>query len=150
MGSCVATREVLSTAAIVALGMVLVAVLGKESGLWFAVSALIAVAVSTFMSLFFAPAAYLSRKTASDAKPVKDGYVGAKKTSKKEKKVYEAKVVEEAPPVAAPVEEAEEAVEETEEEVTEEVEETVEETEEAPAEEEAPVEATEEAEETEE
>jgi small subunit ribosomal protein S16 len=59
--------------------------------------------------LFFAPAVYLSVKTCLGEKPVKDGYVGAKKTSTKEKKVFASKKVEE-----APVEVAEEApVEET-------------------------------------
>ena len=145
VSSSVAVKEVLYTAAIVAVGMLLVGILGKTGGAWFAVSALIAVAVSAFVSLFFAPAVYLSVKTAADNKPAKEGYVGAKKTSTKEKKAYEPKkeapaeeeteapAVEETPAVEeAPVEETAEeapAVEETP------VEETVEEApvEEAPA-----------------
>ena len=67
-------------------GMIAVGVLGKSAGTWFAVSALIAVVASVFVSLFFAPAAYLSLKTAFDSKPAKGVYVGAKKTSTKVKK----------------------------------------------------------------
>lgn len=94
VASSVAVKEVLYTAVVVAAGMLLVGILGKEIGIWFAVSALLAVASATFVSLFFAPAVYLSVKTALDKKPVKGGYVGAKKTSKKESTVEEA--VEEA------------------------------------------------------
>ena len=159
----VAAKEVLYTALVIAVGMLLVGILGKTGGAWFAASALIAVAASVLVSLFFAPAVYLSLQTAADGKPAKEGYVGAKKTSTKEKKTYEAKkeevapveeAVEEEPAEEAPVEETEEApaeeapveeaVEETpveEEPVEEAVEEapveeaSVEETEEAPAEE---------------
>ena len=138
VASSVAVKEVLYTAAVVAVGMVAVGILGKTAGIWFAVSALIAVVVSVFLALFFAPAAYLSVKTTLDNLPIKGGYIGAKKTSTKVKK---APVVKEA--VVAPVEEASaEEVEETpvEEAPAEEVEEAP--VEEAPAEEveEAPVE----------
>lgn len=130
----VAVKEVLYTAVVVAVGVLLVGILGKTLGIWFAVSALIAVVASAFVSLFFAPAMYLSVQTTLDSKPAKEGYVGAKKTSTKEKKTYAAKTEEAAPAVEV----AEEpAVEETVEE-----EPTVEETTEEPAEEveEAPVE----------
>ena len=130
----VAVKEVLYTAVVVAVGVLLVGILGKTLGIWFAVSALIAVVASAFVSLFFAPAMYLSVQTMLDSKPAKEGYVGAKKTSTKEKKTYAAKTEE----VAPVVEVAEEPVlEETVEE-----EPTVEETTEEPAEEveEAPVE----------
>ena len=113
VASSVAVKEVLYTAAVVAVGMVAVGILGKTAGIWFAVSALIAVVASAFVALFFAPAAYLSVKTVFDSKPAKGGYIGAKKTSTKVKKapaVKEAVVapVEEAPAkeVEAPVEEA--------------------------------------------
>ena len=136
----VASKEVLSMAAIVALGLIAVAVLGKTAGMWFAVSAFIALVAATFMSLFFAPAVYLSIKKAYDDMPAKEGYIGAKKTSTKEKKVYAPKTEE----VAAPVEEAvaEPAEEVAEEPVEEEVEEVVEQT---PAEEPATEEVVEEA-----
>ena len=132
----VAVKEVLYTAVVVAVGILLAGILGKTLGIWFAVSALIAVVASAFVSLFFAPAMYLSVQTTLDSKPAKEGYVGAKKTSTKEKKSYAAKSEEAAPAVEV----AEEpAVEETVEE-----EPTVEETTEEPAEEveEAPVEET--------
>ena len=139
VASSVAVKEVLYTAVVVAVGMLAVGVLGKTNGIWFALSALIAVVAAVFVALFFAPACYLSLKSACGNKPVKGGYVGAKKTSTKEKKAPAAKVVEETPVEEAPAEEA--PVEEAP------VEEVVEEApvEEAPAEEvveEAPVEET--------
>ena len=147
VASSVAVKEVLYTAAVVAVGMVAVGILGKTAGIWFAVSALIAVVASAFVALFFAPAAYLSVKTVFDSKPAKGGYIGAKKTSTKVKKapaVKEAVVapVEEAPAkeVEAPVEEA--PAEEVEEAPVEEA--PAKEVEEAPVEE-APAEEVEEA-----
>ena len=148
--SAIAEKEVLYTAAVVAVGMIATGIIGKSNGIWFAASALIAVVASVFVSLFFAPATYLSLKKVQDSKPVKGGYVGAKKSEGKAKKVVEVKtsaVVEEAPVEEAaeevveeaPVEEvaAEEVVEEApvEEVATEEV------VEEAPVEE-APAEET--------
>ena len=153
--SSIAVKEVLYTAVVVAVGILAAGILGKSAGIWFAVSALIAVVASVFVSLFFAPAAYLSLKTAFDSKPAKGVYVGAKKTSTKVKKAPAAKEVEVAPVEEAPAEEvveeapveeapAEEVVEEAPVEETP-AEEVVEEApvEEAPAEEvaeEAPVE----------
>ena len=84
--SSIAVKEVLYTAVVVAVGILAAGILGKSAGIWFAVSALIAVVASVFVSLFFAPAAYLSLKTAFDSKPAKGVYVGAKKTSTKVKK----------------------------------------------------------------
>ena len=142
----VAAKEVLYTALVIAVGMLLVGILGKTGGAWFAASALIAVAASVLVSLFFAPAVYLSLQTAADGKPAKEGYVGAKKTSTKEKKTYEAKK-EEIAPVEEAVEEEpaeEEPVEETVEETPVEEEPVEEAVEEAPVEE-APAEETEEA-----
>ena len=146
--SCIAVKEVLSIAIVLGVSVLLVGIFGKTAGIWFAVSALIGVAVSTAISLLYAPALYLPLKQASDNKP-KSAYVGAKKTStkvKKQKEVkaeapVEAKAVEETPveePAEAPVEETvEETVEEATEEVAEEapVEEAVEETVEEKAEE---------------
>ena len=147
--SAIAVKEVLYTAVVVAVGMLVVGILGKTTGIWFAVSALIAVLASALVSLFFAPAAYLSLKTVLGNKPAKGIYVGAKKTSTKQKKVASVEapveeapveapaseeVVEEAPVEEAPAEEVEEAsVEEAAEEVVEEA--PVEEVEEVSAEE---------------
>ncbi len=134
----VAAKEVIWFAAILVVGMLLVGILGRTAAAWFAVSAIIAVVASVFTSLIFAPAAYLSAKTVEDAKPAKDGYVGAKKTSTKQKKVKEPakEEVKEETPVATT---EEERVEET---VP--VEEAVETPVEEPSVEEAPVEETEE------
>ena len=143
VATSIAVKEVLYTAVVVAVGMLAVGILGKSTGIWFAVSSLIAVVVSVAVALFFAPAVYLSVKTAFDSKPAKGGYVGAKKTSTKGKKASAkvaapAEEVEAAPVEEAPAEEVEEApVEEAPAEVVEEAP-----VEEAPAEavEEAPVE----------
>ena len=132
--SSIATKETLYVAAVVAVGMILVGVLGGAAALWFAVSALIAVVAATAVALVFAPAMYLSVQSAVASKTAKTGYKGAQKTSKKVKKTYvkEVKAVE--APVEEPAEEvAEEPVEETVEEATEEpaeevAEESVEET----------------------
>ena len=109
VASSVAVKEVLYAAVVVAVGMIAVGVLGKTNGIWFAVSALIAVVTAVFVALFFAPACYLSLKTVFDSKLVKGSYVGAKKTSTKEKKAPAVKtaeeVVEEAPVEEAPAEE---------------------------------------------
>ena len=142
VSSSVAVKENLYVAVLVAAGMILMAVLGGMPAVWFAASALLAICASLFMSLFFAPAMYLSVNTALENKPSKEGYVGAKKTSSKTKKApAEAPVEEATEETEAPVEEA---TEETEAPTEEPVEEATEETE-APAE--APVEeATEETE----
>ena len=131
--SSVATKEVLTTALIVAVGVLVAGILGKTAGMAFAVPALIGVAVAMYVSLLFAPAIYLSMKTAFDGKPVKGGYIGAKRTSKKAKKVYAAEEAVEEAPVEEAVEETAEEVEEAP--VEETVEEATEEVEEAPVEE---------------
>ena len=146
VSSSVAVKENLYVAVLVAAGMILMAVLGGMPAVWFAASALLAICASLFMSLFFAPAMYLSVNTALENKPSKEGYVGAKKTSSKTKKApAEAPVEEATEETEAPAEEpVEEATEETEAPAEEPAEEATEETE-APAE--APVEEeTEEAE----
>ena len=91
----------------------------------FALTSLIAVIVATIVGLKGVPSFYAPIKEAAEAKPSKDAYVGAVKTSTKIKKVFAKKeAVKE-----VPVEEAEEAmdtlVEETTEETAEEVSEEV-------------------------
>ncbi len=118
--SSIAAKETLCVAAVVAVGVILVGVLGGAAVLWFAVSSLLAVVAAVAVSLVFAPAMYLSVQSTFDKKPVKTGYKGAAKTSKRVKKTY----VKEVEAVEAP----KASVEETAEEVVEEpVEETVEE-----------------------
>ena len=129
--SSIAAKEVLYVAAVIAVGVLLLGILGKTGAAWFAASALIAIIVSVFIALIFAPAMYLCVKTAEAKKPVRTGYVGAKKGEVKAKKASAPKAKEEV------VEEAtEEVVEEATEEVVEEAtEEVVEETTEEVAEE---------------
>lgn len=129
----VAPIFVFSTAA-----LLVMAIVAPVSMKWFALCAFIGVLAATVVGLIFVPSMYIPMKEAADKKP-KDGYVGAKKTSMKEKKAFKKQTVV-APVAETPVEEtpvevpAEEAVEETAEEVP--AEKTVEETvEEAPVEE---------------
>ncbi len=120
----------------IAVAIILVGALGGTLGIWFALSSLLALAASAFVSLIAAPAAKLCLDSVAATKPVKNAYVGAKKTSKKEKKVYEKKApveetAEEEP--AAEVEEVSEELVEEEAEVPEEATEEVEEIAEEPA-----------------
>ncbi len=137
--AAIAWKESAYLAGGIAVGMLFVGITGRTAAAWFAVATLLGLIAALFVALIFAPAMYLSIKTYAEKRPSKKGYVGAKKTSKKEKKKYAEK--------AEPVEEATEApVEEAPvEEATEETETPVEETTEAPAEEEATAEEVEEA-----
>ncbi len=155
--SSLATCDITLIAVFGGLAIVLMGAIATAGARWFAIASLVALVVSVFMGLIYAPSLYLPLKKAADSKPNKDAYIGAKKTSKREKKAATPAVnaVEEAPEIipvkAAPVEEApveEPVVEEAPIEEAPVEEPVVEETpiEEAPAEEpvaeEAPVEET--------
>ncbi len=149
IGSNVATKEVGTLSAFTCIALVvigaasaIVSLIGMgaiSSVLWFALQSVVAVLVSAFMGLVYAPALYVPFKNSEDKKNegrTKTDYQGARKTSTKVKKVFEKKVEpkkEVAPVVEEPVEEetvAEPVVEEVEEvEVEETTEEVVEETE---------------------
>ncbi len=127
----IAVKEILLLSVGLAVAMVVVGILGKTFAAWFAVSALLAILASVFVSLFFAPAMYVSVQEIVAKRPAKEGYKGAKKTSTKAKKVFASKKAEEvveeqaeetpvateAAPAEEPSEEApvEELIEETEE-----------------------------------
>ena len=153
-----AKKEVMSITLVSCAALVVLALVATTNVKWFALAAIVGVIAAAIAGLKFVPALYVPMKEAADKKP-KEGYVGAKKTSTKEKKVFAKKEAPVAPiaPVApaapvveepaAPAEEVEEveaveeaaevteeAVEETAEVVEETVEETVE-TVEAPIEE---------------
>ena len=151
--SSLATKEILTFSALAGAALVVFGAVATAGVRWFAVLALIALVVATFMGLLYAPAFYLPFKEKVDAKPVEGAYVGAEKTSTKVKKVFakkeEKKAVQPAPVEEVVEEPAEEAVEEVAEEATEEtpVEEVVEETTEETPVEEVVEEATEETEE---
>ena len=142
----IAVNEILLLTAFFGIALLVVGIIATAAIRWFAVSALVAVLVSAFMGLMYAPAVYLPVKKAADKKPARPGaYQGAKKTSKKVKANVSEQVEETVTPVEEVAEEpavetteaVEEAVEETAEEVVEAAEEVVEATEEV-------VEATEE------
>ncbi len=82
--SALAVKESLFIGVGVAVAMVLVGLVGGTLSAWGAVAALVAVAAALLISLFFAPAVYLSLKTVADSKPKKGEYVGAKKASQNE------------------------------------------------------------------
>ncbi len=153
-----AKKEILWTCGATAVAIVLVACLSGWSNVWFAISAVIGLAVAAVLGLFYVPALSASLQPIADAKEAakdKFAYKGATKTSKKEKKAAPAPVEEteeteeksccgckkECDKKEEPVEEVEEVEE------TEEVEEVVEETTEEPVETEEVAEVEESAEE---
>ncbi len=83
--SCIPAKEGFWLFGILAVAMLFVGIIGKTDAAWFAVSALFAVLSSGFISLFFAPSLCLSLEKAFGGKD-KKGYVGAQKTSTKQKK----------------------------------------------------------------
>ncbi len=84
---------------------------GGTTGIWFALSATLALLAAAFVTLLAAPAAYLSLKKIEGALSVKKGYVGAKKSSTKVKKPR-VKKAEEVALVEETAENVEEVVEE--------------------------------------
>ncbi len=96
LSSKVAAKETLTLGIGLTAAMLLVGILGKTTAAWYASAALIAIAVAVLISLFYAPALYLSVKRIEDGKS-KSGYVGAKKSAKKTKAAVQAEGVEEAP-----------------------------------------------------
>ena len=129
VASSIAVKEILYTAAVLAVGIILVGILGGETAIWFAAAAVFAILASIFFSMIFAPAMYVSVKAME--KPAHSSYVGAKKSEGKAKKAAKTVAVEETTVATEEVveEATEEVVEETTEEVVEEAtEEVVEET----------------------
>lgn len=122
----IAVNEILLLTACFGIALLVVGIVATAAIRWFALSALVAVLVSAFIGLMYAPALYLPIKKAADKKPARPGaYQGAKRTSKKVKKAVAAQAEETAAPAAEPVEPTEEVAEEPVEEVVP-VEETVE------------------------
>lgn len=130
--SSLAKREAAPILALSTAALAVLAIVAPVSMKWFALCGFIGLIAATVAGLILVPSLYIPMKAAADKKP-KAGYVGAKKTSTKEKKTFEKKVTAVEEKVEeAPVEEvAEETVEETpmEEAVEEPAEETAEENE---------------------
>ena len=119
--SSLAKKEVAPLFWFATAALAVLAIVAPVSMKWFALSGFVGLVMATIVGLILVPSLYIPMKASADKKP-KAGYVGAKKTSTKEKKTYakvEAPVVE---TTEAPVEEtvAEEVVEEVAEEVVEE------------------------------
>ncbi|MBR2646511.1 MAG: hypothetical protein IKD47_03035 [Clostridia bacterium] len=139
----IATKEIALLAicgAVVCVALGVVGAIVNPAILWFAVATLVAVAVSAFVGIVYAPALYLPFKKAWDKKAAarSTSYKGAKRTSTKIKKIFEKKAPKTEEPVAEEVAEepvAEEVAEETAEEAVEETKEIVEEAAEEPVEE---------------
>ncbi len=148
----IAWKETLGFVGAVVIATWIVGAISGTTGIWFALATLLGLVAATFVGLIVMPSAYVPVKAYADEKAAEKGYVGAKKTSTKEKKTYakKEKVAKEAA-IEEPAEATtEEVVEEAtaEEEVAENVNETSEEVaEEATAEEPAEVVAEEVAEE---
>lgn len=137
VSSSVATKEISTLSVLLAAAFVIIAIASLIAGgltaiTWFAIVAVIAVAVSAFVGLVYAPALYVPIRESVDKnwKKSVSNYIGAKRTSLKTKKIFAKKeepaeeVEEEATEevVEEPVEEVvEEATEEVVEEATEEV-----------------------------
>jgi hypothetical protein len=66
-------------------GLIVLAVLGTQAVTSFALTSLISVIVATMIGLKGVPSLYAPIKVAAERRPVKGGYVGAVKTSTKEK-----------------------------------------------------------------
>ena len=110
--SSLAKKEVAPLFWFATAALAVLAIVAPVSMKWFALSGFVGLVMATIVGLILVPSLYIPMKASADKKP-KAGYVGAKKTSTKEKKTYakvEAPVVE---TTEAPVEEvAEEVVEE--------------------------------------
>ncbi len=109
--SAISAKETLCICGGLAAAMLLVGILGKTAAAWYAVASLVAIVVAAAISLFYAPALYLSLLEFKGEK--KSNYVGAKKKGKKAPaKAEVAEEVDEAPveeATEAPAEEADEA-----------------------------------------
>ena len=110
--SALATKEILPLGVVSGAALVILGAVATANVRWFALVALIAVAAAVLVGLVYVPVLYVPFKKAADKKPVKDAYVGAKKTSKKEKKAYQKKEEVKVAPVAPVEEPAEETTEE--------------------------------------
>ncbi len=104
-----ACNEILTLAALLGAGIVVILAVATMGVRWFALLSLLALFAATVVSLLFVPALYAPFKVALDNKPVEGAYVGAEKTSTKVKKVFEKKEVKAAPVEETPVEEVAEA-----------------------------------------
>lgn len=104
-----ACNEILTLAALLGAGIVVILAVATMGVKWFALLSLLALFAATVVSLLFVPALYAPFKVALDNKPVEGAYVGAEKTSTKVKKVFEKKEVKAAPVEETPVEEVAEA-----------------------------------------
>ncbi len=106
----VATNEIGTLSVLMAAAIVVIGAVATSGVRMFALLALVALVAAVFVGLVLVPAMYTPFKVAADNKPVEGAYVGAVKTSTKEKKVYAkkqapAKAVAPAPVEEAPVEE---------------------------------------------
>ena len=135
VASSLAINEIVPVACLTAIALVVLAIVAPANMKWFALGAFVGVVMATVVGMLLVPSMYIPVKVKADKQPKAGSYVGAKKTSTKEKKTF----VKAAPVAEAPKAEVEEVVEEVVEEPVEEA--PVEEVAEEPAEE-APVEET--------
>lgn len=133
-----ACKEILTIGVLTAIALAILAAVAPINVKWFALMAFVAVVAAVVSGIELVPAIYAPIKSAADKRPAKDGYVGAVKGAKQEKKVpaKKEKKVAAKKELSAPVVEekaAEPVAEEVEEPAVEPVVETVEEVAEEPA-----------------
>ncbi len=80
-----ASKEIMPICLLLCFGLIVLAVLGTQAVTSFALTSLISVIVATMIGLKGVPSLYAPIKVAAERRPVKGGYVGAVKTSTKEK-----------------------------------------------------------------
>ena len=91
----IATKEITLTAGTLGVALILVGAIATSVTRWFAITSLVCLVASAFVSLFFLPALYLPMLRAElkkSAESSKSGYIGAKKgflQKKKEESVEE-------------------------------------------------------------
>ena len=84
LANSIAVKEILTAAILACFAFVLVGAFGGTSGSWFMVSALVGLAVATFIGLMYAPALYLPFMNLADKNAEKNAtYKGAKMGEKK-------------------------------------------------------------------
>ena len=94
----ITTLAALGAGAMLLVGIVSIIGAGTMTALaWFAIAAILAMAVALFVGVIYTPALYCTLKGCVDknlGSNAKSDYVGAKKTSTKEKKLFQKKAVE--------------------------------------------------------
>ena len=113
VASSIAVKEIVLTTVLLGVAVVVTGILGGTQYAWLAVSALIAIVVSAFFGLIYAPVLFVPvQKVLAQKGALRSRYQGAKKTSMKLKNLFTKKEKAEEQPVEEAQEEAVETAEE--------------------------------------